>query len=64
MTLIRQPSPIGNASDQEKCSSVGSGPGQVKNAGSAALQAIKRHTIDFPAAKELTVNYNFIDIKR
>lgn len=64
VTLIRQTVSSQAGSDTStttegtasKVTNSTSGPGQVQQAGTAALQAIKRHTTDFSAAKELTVS--------
>lgn len=56
-TTMPNTNPAASSSTNSKLLSSTSGPGVVQQAGTAALQAIKRHTADFPAAKELTVSF-------
>lgn len=52
VTLVRQP----NNPQQNEIQNVVNGPTNIQNAGVAAMQAIKRHSIEFNIVKEMTVS--------
>lgn len=53
VTLYRQP----NAqSQQDSQTNLANGPTNIQNAGLAAMQAIKRHSIDFIHLKDVSVS--------
>lgn len=59
VTLYRQP----NAqSQQDSQSNLANGPTNIQNAGLAAMQAIKRHSIDFIHLKDVSVSLNIFHV--
>lgn len=63
VTLIRQPNnPQNDNGQQGQGTNLVNGPTNIQNAGTAAMQAIKRHSIDFNIAKEASIvsNADFI----
>lgn len=63
VTLIRQPNTPQN-DGQGQGSNLVNGPTNIQNAGTAAMQAIKRHSIDFNIAKEAsTVRESHLNCK-
>lgn len=59
VTLIRQPTLPKSENDTTTTTTItntANGPGQLQSAGTAALQAIKRHAMDFVNPKELLVS--------
>jgi AT-rich interactive domain-containing protein 2 len=55
VTLIRQPNNPQNDNGQGQGTNLVNGPTNIQNAGAAAMQAIKRHSIDFNIAKEASI---------
>lgn len=53
MTLYRQPN---TQSQNDTQSNLANGPTNIQNAGVAAMQAIKRHSIDFIHLKDVAVS--------
>lgn len=60
VTLIRQP----NSQQPNEAQNVNliNGPTNIQNAGAAAMQAIKRHSIEFNIAKEQMVSFEDDDV--
>jgi AT-rich interactive domain-containing protein 2 len=56
VTLIRQPNNPAPQNDQNV--NLMNGPTNIQNAGTAAMQAIKRHSIEFNIAKEAMVSWS------
>jgi len=53
VTLYRQPN---TQSQNDSQSNLANGPTNIQNAGVAAMQAIKRHSIDFIHLKDVAVS--------
>jgi AT-rich interactive domain-containing protein 2 len=60
VTLIRQPT-ANEPTETDPTPIPANGPGNLSSAGSAALHAIKRHSIEFANAKDLQVE-NLVNI--
>lgn len=55
VTLVRQPNNNSSLSDGQNVNLI-NGPTNIQNAGASAMQAIKRHAIEFNSAKEAMVS--------